>query len=197
MPAQHRSPSGVVPAAYTPPPVAQGAMPRPQAGEEGDGLYLHMELPGPQRLFMRDSESQFFDRLAQNMKKADGTRAIFPDEPVVSKQAYRPRNFPRMVELVEPSYVCHGRLLWEQPNFERTGYDLGVLQPAICMGVFFYDTALFPYHCWSDLSGRGDCSVGKCMPGDQAPFVVPCERFSVTGIVGQTGAMIGLGFLLQ
>lgn len=171
-------------------------MPPPaQAGEEPSGPFIRTELPGPQRLFMRESEAQFFDRLAQNMKKADGTRAIFPEEPVVSKQAYRPRNFPHMVELVEPSYVCHGRLLWEQPNFERHGYNFGVLTPAICVGVFYYDTLLYPYHHFSDLSGLGDCSVGKCMPGDQAPFLVPRERFSVTGLVGQAGAMIGLGYL--
>src|SRR5439155_17432134 len=103
--------------------------------------------------------------------------------------------FPKMVELVEPSYVCHGRLLWEQPNFERLGYNFGVLQPALCLGVFYYDTALLPYHVWSDWRCTMDCTYGRCMPGDQAPLLVPRERFSVTGLVGQSATLIGIGFL--
>ncbi len=206
VPAQTRTPSGVVPAVHREAPggvvpvaaqqPAGGGMRGPAAGDEGDATFLRTELAGPQRLFRRESESQFFDRLSQTMKKNDGTRAIFPADPVVSKETYRPRNFPRMVELVEPCYSCHARLYFEQPNFERAGYNFGVLQPAICVGVFYYDMALLPYHMWTDLHNREECNVGKCLPGDPAPLLLPRERFSVTGLVGQTGTMIGLGFLL-
>lgn len=192
-PAQQRVQSGAAPAAFT---IAQPAMPRePKVADQADAPFIRTELPGPQRLFQRVSEAEFFASIAVSMKKADGTRAIFPEAPVVSSQPYRPRSFPKMVEMVEPSYVCHGRLYCEQPNFERLGYNFGVLQPAICLGVFYYDTALLPYHVCSDLRTTYDCSYGKCMPGDQAPLLVPRERFSVTGLVGQSAAMIGLGFL--
>ena len=202
VPAQPRTPSGVAPASYTEPMPAKvvqvvAQAPRgPDAAEE-PYLRLRTELPGPQRLFMRDSESQFFDRIAQDMKKQrGGARAVFPDPVVLSKEPFRPRNFPHMVELVEPGYVCHGRLYFEQPNFERAGYDFGVLQPAMCLGVFYYDAFMFPYHYCTDLNNRMECTAGKCLPGDQSPLLFPRERFSVTGLVGQSGVMIGLGFLI-
>ena len=105
------------------------------------------------------------------------------------------RNLRRMAEHVEPCFVMHRRLLFEQPNFERVGYNFGVLQPAICLGVFYYDMALLPYHAWSDLHNRVDCNVGKCLPGDQAPLLLPLERFSVTGLAAQAGTITGLAFL--
>jgi hypothetical protein len=174
--------------------VAQPSVPRGPASPDDVEPYVRIDLPGPQRLFQRDSEAQFFERIVQEMRKQKG-RAIFPVEPVISREPFQPRNFPPMVELVEPGYVCHGRLLFEQPNFERIGYDFGILQPAICLGVFYYDTALLPYHVFSDLASLGECNVGKCLPGDQAPLLLPIERFSVTGLVGQSGAVIGGIFL--
>lgn len=201
----------VVPAVYTPPtreaperiaaasfqPGPNLPIPRaPGAVEEGIEPYVRVDLPGPQRLFMRDSEKQFFDRIANEMKKQPGgARAIFPEEPVISKQPYRPRVMGSHVVFVEPGYVVHGRLFFEQPNFERAGYDFGVLQPAICMGVYYYDLLALPYHACSDLRHPWESSVGKCLPGDPAPLVVTRERFSVTGLIGQTSVIMG-GFYL-
>jgi hypothetical protein len=64
------------------------------------------------------------------------------------------------------------------------------------LATFYYDVALAPYHLWSNFSNRGECSVGKCLPGDGAPFTVPVERFSVTGVIGEMGAIIGGAYLL-
>jgi len=191
--------SGVVPAVYMEPernlvPVTlppQAQMRGQGNAEDSEVEFVRTELPGPQRLFTRDSETQLFDRIAMRMKRTEGSRAIFPPAVVISTEPYRARNFPRMVEMVEPGYVCHGRLLFEQPNFERAGYNFGVLQPALCLGVFYYDVLMLPYHCWSDLHNRYECSAGKCLPGDPSPLLVPRERFSVTGILGQTGAVVG------
>jgi hypothetical protein len=110
--------------------------------------YARRELPGPQLLFRRDSEREFFERIAQDMKRTPGNmgKPIFPQEPIISKEAFQIRVFPRMVREIEPCYVCHRRLYFEQPNFERTGYDFGVLTPAMCVGAFYYDLVLLPYH---------------------------------------------------
>jgi hypothetical protein len=186
----------IVPAqAKVPAKVPMAGRPFDAARDEGDEMYLRTELPGPQRFFQRDSESAFFERIAQETKRQSGGRAIFPQDPVVAVEPFTPRRYPKMTALVEPSYVCHTRLLFEQPNFERTGYDFGVLTPAICLGVFYYDAAMMPYHIWSDLRHHDDCNVGKCLPGDPAPFRVNCERFSVTGLVGQGAFATGVGFL--
>ena len=89
----------------------------------------------------------------------------------------------------------HRRLLFEQPNFERGIWDLGILQPVANLGVFYYDMAMLPYHFYSDWRDRSESNVGKCIPGDQAPLRVPIERFSVTGAIGEVGVIIGGGYL--
>lgn len=174
-------------------------MPPRGPGDDRMDAYVRTELPGPQRLFQRESEGQFFERIAQDMKKQPGaTRAIFPESPVISKEKYAPRRFESMpAVVVEPSYVCHRRLLFEQPNFERAGYNFGILQPAIGIGIFYYDLALMPYHACSNLHDLGDCSVGKCLPGDPAPMYLPRERFSVTGLLGQSASIVGLAYLFR
>lgn len=197
--------SGITPASYVqqPKPVVP---PPPRKPEESQEPFVRLELPGPQRLFTRESESQFFERLAQDIRKQPGARAIFPEEPTISKQAVTQMPFPRrdpitkqpfaaQTRSVEPFYVCHGRLFFEQPNFERAGWNFGVLQPAISLGTFYYDLALLPYHACSDLQNRYECSAGKCLPGDPSPLLVPRERFSVTGLVGQGSVLLGGAFL--
>jgi len=174
-----------------------------QSEKTTDQYVIRTELPGPQRQFMRESQAKFYDRIRQELKSQGSTNpAIFPEDMPVSKEVYtRPsyprvdpllrQPFPEMIELVEPAYVCHRRLLFEQPNFERAGWNLGAAQPLAHITVFYYDLALMPYHFYSDFRNRGECSVGKCLPGDPAPFTVPIERFSVTGLIGEAGAIIG------
>ena len=187
-----KAPVVIVPATLTQ--VKAPPMP-PAAVPEGTvQFFATTDLPGAQRQFRRESEAEFFERIAQE-KRRQGSKAIFPEEPIISKEPFRPRDFPHVLKQVEPGYVCHGRLYFEQPNFERTGYDFRALQPAICLGVFYYDLALLPYHAWSNLQDRTECSAGKCLPGDPAPLLLPRERFSVTGLLGQSGALIGLGLL--
>lgn len=193
-----------LPMVYQPPQGKNGAPPRVLASaNEAADSFVRTELPGPQRLFMRESEAQFYERVRQEVKRRPGDGpAIFPQEPIISKASYIQPPYPRVdpidkkpylprVEVVEPSYVCHRRLLFEQPNFERAGWNFGAVQPALQMGIFYYDLAMLPYHFYSDLRHPGECSTGKCLPGDPAPFVVPIERFSVTGVIGQAGALIG------
>lgn len=166
---------------------------------EGTEIYLRTTIPGPQRLFQRDSESTLFNRIAHDMKsQQSGARAIFPEDAIISKDRFTARLLKPNLAEVEPCYVTHGRLYFEQPNFERAGYDLGVLTPGINLAVFYYDLLLLPYHACSDLRMFYEASAGnslKCLPGDPSPFLWPCERFSVSGLVGQTGAVVGGIFL--
>lgn len=208
------APATVLPTGYAQPEGPQAKPERlpnqPGVGERNDiaELNLRTELPGQQRLFMRQSEADFYDRIRQEALKSPGALpAIFPaEEPVISKEVYVHPTYPRLdprtklpvaslSEIVEPCYVIHPRLLFEQPNFERKLYDLGVAQPLVSLGVFYYDVAMAPYHFWSDLRDRDETSAGKCMPGDPAPFTIPCEKFSVTGLVGEFGTIVGLSFL--
>ena len=204
--------SDVTPATYFVP--AQPVFPGRNAPQRGPGLgeelaelLIRTELPGPQSLFgKRESESQLYDRIRQEAKKQPGSApAIFPPDSPLSKETYRHPSYPRidpvaklpygqMVQYVEPSYVCHRRLLFEQPNFERYVYNLCVAQTGVELGVFYYDLIMMPYHLATDLRVRHECSNGKCLPGDPTPMTLPIERFSVTGLIGQATAIIAAGY---
>jgi hypothetical protein len=86
--------------------------------------------------------------------------------------------------------------LFEQPNFERIGWDFGILQPGISIGIFYYDMAMLPYHLWEDLEQRVETSAGKCLPGDPAPLRFVPEHFSVTGTIAELGTAVGIIYFI-
>jgi hypothetical protein len=156
---------------------------------------IRLDLPGPERLFRRESEEEVFERIRQQERQAGGSgRVIFPEEVPISTERYLPRTFPVATLLVEPAYVCHGRLYFDQPNFERYGWDLGVLQPGICLGRFYLDMLTLPYQMGTRVTEHYDCSAGKCLPGDPTPLYLYPPEFSLTGLVLQTGVFVGGAF---
>jgi hypothetical protein len=198
--AQDRLPAGppaIVPGDAAPHIIGAGPVgEEPKKAREYKDEGINIELPGPDRLFERYSEQQLFDRLRGEAKRKPGTpKVFFPDEVPVSTETYTGRKWTRSVALVEPGYVCHGRLLFEQPNLERYGWDLGVLTPFASVGVYWYDLALLPYHSWTDPLERWDCSSGKCLPGDRVALLLYPEKFSLTGLAAQAGVIAG-GFWL-
>jgi hypothetical protein len=170
---------------------------RPRDGADDTlSFTIATELPGPDRMFRRQSEEEFFERIRQEYRGKAGTgRVIFPENPPLTREPFQRRVFPRMVQSVEPAYVCHGRLFFEQPNFERQGWHLGFIQPLVNLGVFYYDVALLPYHAATRPFQGTDCSAGKCLPGDRTPLYLYHEEFSVTGLVGQAGVVTGLYYM--
>ncbi len=153
---------------------------------------IRTELPDPERYFRRESETELRERIR---KDARGQRIAFPEDQPVSKEVYVARQFPPLTEVVEPNFVLHGRLYFEQPNTERHGWDLGVLQPAVNLGVFYKDLVMLPYHFWARPLQRYETSAGKCLPGDPTPLLLyPPER-SATGLLGEAGTILGLIFI--
>src|SRR5262249_23038297 len=112
----------------------------------------------------------------------------------VSKETYKPRQFPPARSIVEPAYVCHRRLTFEQPNFERYGYDLGFFQPAVSTAVFAWDLVTMPYQCCKRPAELFDTSAGKCLPGDPVPMLLYPPEFSLTGLAGEGATAVGLFF---
>jgi hypothetical protein len=169
---------------------------RVKSGDDVDYV-PQTDMPGIDRLTRRESEQQFYERIRQESRRYPAsTRIYFPDEEPVLKETFTARHFPHMVQTVAPSFVCHGRLYFEQPNFERHGWSLGAFTPAANLAVFYYDVALLPYHYWTDPCSRYDCSSGKSLPGDPTPFLLYREKLSVTGLAGQFGAVAGGFFVL-
>ena len=98
-----------------------------------------------------------------------------------------PRSFTPTQLLVEPSYVVHRRLLFEELNAERYGWDFGIAQPLISTAQFYGDVVLWPARLASNIHERYDTSAGKCPPGSPVPyFLYPPEITPFGALVGFT-----------
>jgi hypothetical protein len=162
-------------------------------GEDETEYTIQLEPPGPNRLFRRDSEPTLQERMRQEARnRRNVERITFPDEPVLSTETYAPRLFPPTTEIVEPNYVCYQRLLFEQKNLERGGWDLGFFTPVASAGTFFFDVAWLPYHLWTRPLQPCECSAGYCLPGDPMPLLLYPPELSLTGAVMEAGTIVGL-----
>jgi hypothetical protein len=182
-----------VPSPVPPPVLRPVGFQQPAVDEEQPRYQVQLEPPGPQRLFQLESEAQLRERMRQEAReRTPPDRITFPEEPIVSREVYRGRQWPPSNVVVEPNYVCHGRLLFEQRNAERYGWDLGPLHPFFSAGVFVADTITLPYHLGSYPCRKYECSAGLCLPGDPVPFLIYPPELTLTGLVAQAAVVGGL-----
>jgi hypothetical protein len=167
-----------------------------KAPKEEEEVQIQLAPPGPDRIFgRRDSESSLKIRIQQEVRQQKRQPIPFPEEPVLSTDRYVARLFPPMTETVEPNYVCHGRLYFEDKNSERYGWDLGFIQPFVSAGVFFWDVAWLPYHMATDPCRKYECSSGYCLPGDPVPYLIYPPTYSVTGAMAEIGTIVALAWI--
>src|SRR5437588_859826 len=119
-------------------------------------------------------------------------RLPFPEEPVLSREKYLGRAWPQYTMTVEPDFVVYKRLMFEQKNYERYGWDLGELDMPLSAGAFFLDVALLPYHAFTDPFRTFECSAGYCLPGDPVPLLAYPPEVSATGALAEAGAAIAV-----
>jgi len=96
--------------------------------------------------------------------------------------------------VVQPGYVWHRRLLFEQINSERYGWSMGIVQPAVSALHFYADVATLPYHVAQEPCCQGDTSAGKCLPGDPVPLLLYPPHYSLSGLSAEA-AVITLLFI--
>jgi hypothetical protein len=177
-------------------PEAAGASPAPERSQaiEGQEYYIQLEPPGPQELFGRlDSEAALQERIRQKARERTPVERIeFPVEPTVGKGPFVPRSYAQSKMLVEPNYVCYGRLFFEDKNSERYGWELGPLQPIVSAGLFYKDLAFLPYHAFTNPLRCYECSAGYCLPGDPVPYLIYPPGLSLTGAVMEGGIGVAL-----
>ena len=164
-------------------------------GSEEQTLEQTIQLtpPGPERIFRLESEAALNERMRQEGKsKTPPEKIAFPDEPVVSRDEYPGRHWPPQTEEAEPNYVCYGRLLFEDKNTERYGWDFGILQPIFSAGKFYADVVALPYHIATAPCRWYECSAGQCLPGDSVPYLCYPPELSITGGVAEAGTIAGL-----
>lgn len=169
---------------------------RTKVYEDDTDFNIRTDIPGPERLFdTRKSEAMMREYIRRESQvRAGANRILFPEYQPLSNEVYTGRNFPQQSTRVEPNVVCHGRLYFEQPNFDRAGWDLGYLTVPASVAVFYYDLALFPYHLGTRPCNQVECNLGKCQPGDPTPMFLYREPFSLTGLATQS-MFLGTGFI--
>ena len=196
-PALPGMPPAPIPISSFPTPYIQQAVyqqgpPGVASDEQGQDYQVQLIPPGPERVFRLESESSLFERMRQEIvQRPQKDRAEFPDEPILSKEKYAGRSWPEQKALVEPNYVCYGRLLFEDRNAERYGWDLGPTQPLLSTGLFFRDALFLPYNLFKDPC-RTETSAGQCLPGDPVPYLLYPPELSVTGGVAEAAVLLTL-----
>lgn len=162
-------------------------------GEDSAELQIQLTPPGLQRVSRLESQAALFERMRQEARERPAPERIeFPPEPDLSREPFQIRRFPRMHELVEPNYVCYGRLFFEERNSERYGWDLGILQPVVSTAAFYWDFVWLPYHIFSDPCRKYDCNAGYCLPGDPVPYLLYPPGCSLTGLFAEAAVIGGL-----
>jgi hypothetical protein len=150
--------------------------------------------PSPEQLFRAESEATQRRRMIEEARQAKAPPPLFP--PAAPRPApYAGRFWAHTVAYAEPSYVCYGRLYFEQINAERYGWDLGPIHPLVSLGKFYWDVLTFPYHLATDPCRCYECSNhGYCLPGSPVPLMIYPPELSATGALAEAAA-IGLLFL--
>lgn len=103
---------------------------------------------------------------------------------------------PPMRALLEPGYVVHRRLFFEEKNAERYGWNLGMAQPFVSAAYFYKDLLLWPSHIASNLRERYDTNAGKFLPGSPVPYYLYPPEITLKGGALGAGAILAVIFLL-
>ena len=172
---------------------AQDPLPQPT------GATQPYALPDPQRVFRLESEAQLRERMARESRLGINALGLkydiaFPRYPAVPAPEPIVRRWAPLTETVEVPFVAYRRLYFEQLNFERYGWDLGVLSPFLSQAAFYFDLVTLPYHAGIDPFRRYDCNAGYCLPGDPVPLLLYPPQWSWSGALSEA-AVVGLGFV--
>jgi hypothetical protein len=154
---------------------------------------IQLEPPGPDRLFRLESEDAMKERWRHELKTVRPyDRQIYPDEPILTRETYFGRSWQPRTLYVEPNYLCNKRLLFEQINSERYGWDLGPVTTALSPLLFYKDIITLPYHAFTDPFRECECNAGYALPGDPVPLLLYPPQLSSTGALAETATILTL-----
>ena len=129
-------------------------------------------LYGTPEVFRLESERRLRERAQAEAREAGKQSLPFPKErPLSPGPPPSPRRDP-VVARVEPTYVSYERLMFEQPNRERYGWDLGPVDALASAATFYGQVLTAPAARLVDPCRRSETSAGYCLPGDPVPLRV-------------------------
>ena len=165
------------------------------AGEEDRKEFqVQVVPPGLERLSQLDSDAKLEERIRQETLERDQKYPIvFPEEPILSRETYGGRVglWPVRQLIVEPNYVVHRQLFFQQLNTERYGWDLGLITPLVCTGAFLTDLVTMPMKFGARPCER-DANTGYFLPGDPVPLMLYPPEITVTGSALEVGVVLAL-----
>lgn len=167
---------------------ADEPMPQPKTPTGGDGVTAK-----PEELFRLESEGPLLRGVIADAEMRKQMRLDPSQEP--PKAAFSGRAFAPSSVTVEPNYVCYGRLLFEEKNTERYGWNFGPIQPFVSAADFFVKATSLPLYLFSYPRHRYDCSSGHCLPGDPVPYLLYPQSVSLTGVLAQASFTVALSFI--
>lgn len=180
-------PAAVIPVAYQ----------QDMGGRDDERTDFQASLTPPslERLARLDSDAKLQERIRQETRTRNrNEEVVFPESPILSRERYVGRKglWPQRQLVVEPGFVCYGKLFFEDKNTERYGWELGNFQTVLSPLKFFADTALFPLKWGADPCCPKDCSYGHCLPGDPVPFLLYPPEITPNGIIFEAAAIAAL-----
>lgn len=147
----------------------------------------------------KELEEWVMDKVSQSQNIPLQELHFPPEEPVALGQTYHAKtaNYPPQKAVIEPLYLVHRRLLFEEINAERYGWDLGVIQPLVSAAFFYADFFLLPETLVSGFAqGFWDTSAGKCLPGSPTPYILYPPGLTVSGSLAEAAVITGLSFAI-
>jgi hypothetical protein len=164
--------------------------------EESVQYTVPTELPSPDRLFKTMmSDASLFEMIRQEKRSQNVVeRLIFPEEVPVSKVAFAGRRWEPLHEQAAPAYVIYKRLLFEQINAERYGWDLGILHPLISTLEVYCDVVTLPYHIGVRPLQQYESDAGYCLPGDPVPLLLYPPQWCCAGFGLEAAVVVPLFF---
>lgn len=153
--------------------------------------------PKREDVFRLEGDAAMNARIQKELgDKKDPFPPIYAISLVSTPYAPKTGQYPPMQAKLEPTYVVHRRLYFEDKNTERGGWDLGALQPFASTASFVRHVVFLPHNYASGLwRNRWDTNAGKCMPGDKTPLYLYPPGFTVSGLMFQSSVLVGLPFI--
>ncbi len=155
---------------------------------------IQLEPPDIERVALSlQSDEALRERIRQEQReRTPPERVVFPESPVLTTETYHGRSWEPSKLVVEPYYVIHRKLYFQQPNFERYGWDLGPITPVLESLAFLSDFVTFPYQVGTDPFRIMDSGAGYCLPGDPVPLLLYPPELSLTGALTEALTVVGL-----
>jgi hypothetical protein len=174
---------------------------RRRPGYDGDDdqleYQIQLEVPGLERLILsmaNDSDVQ--ERIRQEtLRRTRGReRVVFPEEPILSRDRYYGRGgiWPERAVVAEANFLCYDKLLFEDRNSERYGWEIGMLQTFISPLLFYADLAVAPCSIFKHPCSCTDCNTGLCLPGDPVPYRIYPPEITATGTLAELATIVAL-----